>query len=70
MRFLPYTVTMRPPSIDIAFSTQDGILAAEASNSQGSGTAAGGDGMCAFTIGKVFVKITISEKRARGGTWR
>jgi len=66
----PYTVTMRPPSIDIAFSTQDGILAAEASNSQGSGTAVGGDGMCAFTIGKVFVKITISEKRARGGTWR
>ena len=66
----PYTVTTKPPSIDIAFSTQDGILAAEASNSQGSGTAAGGDGMCAFTIGKVFVKITISEKRARGGTWR
>jgi hypothetical protein len=66
----PYTVTTQPPSIDIAFSTQDGILAAEASNSQGSGTAAGGDGMCAFTIGKVFVKITISEKRARGGTWR
>ena len=66
----PYTVTTQPPSIDIAFSTQDGILAAEASNSQGSGTAVGGDGMCAFTIGKVFVKITISEKRARGGTWR
>jgi len=65
----PYTVTMRPPSIDIAFSTQDGILAAEASNSQGSGTAVGGDGMCAFTIGKVFVKITISEKRALGCTF-
>ena len=66
----PYTVSIKPPSIDIAFSTQDGILAAEASNSRGSGTAVGGDGMCAFTIGKVFVKITISEKRARGGTWR
>ena len=65
----PYTVTMKPPSIDIAFSTQDGILAAEASNSRGSGTAVGGDGMCAFSIGKVFVKITIKDKRSRG-SWR
>ena len=65
----PYTVSIKPPSIDIAFSTQDGILAAEASNSQGSGTAVGGDGMCAFTIGKVFVKITIKDKRSRG-SWR
>ena len=65
----PYTVSMKPPSIDIAFSTQDGILAAEASNSQGSGTAVGGDGMCAFSIGKVFVKITIKDKRSRG-SWR
>ena len=65
----PYTVTMKPPSIDIAFSTQDGILAAEASNSEGSGTAVGGDGMCAFSIGKVFVKITIKNKRSRGA-WR
>ena len=65
----PYTVSIKPPSIDIAFSTQDGILAAEASNSRGSGTAVGGDGMCAFTIGKVFVKITIKDKRTRG-SWR
>ena len=59
----PYTVSTKPPSIDIAFSTQDGIMAAEASNSQGSGTASGGDGMCAFQIGKVFVKITIKDKK-------
>ena len=65
----PYTVSIKPPSIDIAFSTQDGILAGEASNSQGSGTAVGGDGMCAFSIGKVFVKITIKDKRSRG-SWR
>ena len=65
----PYTVSMKPPSIDIAFSTQDGILAGEASNSRGSATAVGGDGMCAFSIGKVFVKITIKDKRSRGA-WR
>ena len=66
----PYTVTMRPPSIDIAFSTKNGIMAYEASDSRGSGTAINNEGKCAFTIGDVFVKITISEKRARGGTWR
>ena len=61
---------MRPPSIDIAFSTKNGIMAYEASDSRGSGTAINNEGKCAFTIGDVFVKITISEKRARGGTWR
>lgn len=65
----PYTVSMKPPSIDIAFSTKDGVLAGEASKSQGSGTASNNDGKCIFTVGKVFVKITISEKRSRG-TWR
>jgi len=59
----PYTVSTKPPSIDIAFSTQDGILASEASASEGDGTASNNDGMCAFSIGKVFVKITIKDKK-------
>jgi hypothetical protein len=68
----PYTVTMKPPSIDIAFSTKDGIMAYEASDSRGSRTAINNEGKCAFTIGNVFVKVTIKDKvsrRARG-SWR
>jgi|TARA_B110000259_G_scaffold187306_1_gene241036 hypothetical protein len=69
----PYTITATPPSIDIAFSTQDGILAQHVSNSEGSETAASlGDGMCAFRIGDVFVKIEMKDakiERSRGA-WR
>jgi hypothetical protein len=65
----PYTVTMQPPSIDIAFSTLETLLVYEASNSRGSGTADRNDGKCAFTIGNVFTKVSITNKRSRGG-WR
>ena len=65
----PYTVSLTPPSIDIAFSTSNGLNVYEASASQGSGTASNNDGKCAFTIGDVFVKISISDgddTRVRG----
>jgi len=66
----PYTITATPPSIDIAFSTQDGIKAQHVSNSEGSETAASaGDGKCAFRIGDVFVKIEMKDAkldRSRG----
>ena len=65
----PYKVTMQPPTIDIAFSTLETLLVYEASNSQGSGTATENDGKCAFTIGNVFTKVSITNKRSRGG-WR
>ena len=65
----PYTVTMQPPSIDIAFSTLETLLVYEASESEGSGTASNNDGKCAFTIGRVYTKISITNKRSRG-SWR
>ena len=69
----PYTITASPPAIDIAFSTKDGIKAQHVSFSRGSETAASlGDGMCAFRIGAVFVKISIKDakmERSRG-SWR
>ena len=65
----PYKVTMQPPSIDIAFSTLETLLVYEASESAGSGTASGNDGKCAFTIGRVYTKVSITNKRSRGG-WR
>tara|TARA_Y100000389_G_scaffold104513_1_gene101391 strand:- start:282 stop:1223 length:942 start_codon:yes stop_codon:yes gene_type:complete len=65
----PYTVTTQPPSIDIAFSTKETLLVYEASKSQGSGTATLNDGKCAFTIGRVYTKISITNKRSRG-SWR
>ena len=65
----PYTVTMQPPSIDIAFSTKETLLVYEASESQGSGTANNNDGKCAFTIGRVYTKISITNKSSRG-SWR
>jgi len=65
----PYKVTMQPPTIDIAFSTLETLLVYEASNSRGSGTADQNDGKCAFTIGNVFTKVSITNKRSRGG-WR
>ena len=65
----PYKVTIKPPSIDIAFSTLETLLVYEASESAGSGTASNNDGKCAFTIGNVFTKVSITNKRSRGG-WR
>ena len=65
----PYKVTMQPPTIDIAFSTLETLLVYEASESEGSGTASNNDGKCAFTIGNVFTKVSITNKRSRGG-WR
>ena len=65
----PYKVTMQPPTIDIAFSTLETLLVYEASESQGSGTASNNDGKCAFTIGRVYTKISITNKRSRG-SWR
>jgi hypothetical protein len=66
----PYTVSMDTPSIDIAFSTKDGLRVYEASESQGSGTANNNDGKCAFTIGDVFVKISIAEDDRVKGAWQ
>ena len=57
---------MQPPSIDIAFSTKETLLVYEASLSGGSRTATDNDGKCAFTIGKVFTKVSITNKRSRG----
>ena len=65
----PYKVTMQPPTIDIAFSTLETLLVYEASESEGSGTASNNDGKCAFTIGRVYTKISITSKRSRG-SWR
>ena len=47
-------------------------MAYEASNLRGSGTAINNEGKCAFTIGDVFVKITIKDKESRRkrGAWR
>ena len=65
----PYTVTMQPPTIDVAFSTLETLLVYEASESGGSREATENDGKCAFTIGNVFTKVSITNKRSRGG-WR
>ena len=65
----PYTVTMQPPTIDVAFSTLETLLVYEASESGGSREATENDGKCAFTIGNVFTKVSIANKRSRGG-WR
>ena len=60
----PYTVTARPPAIDIAFSTKNGILAQHVSKSKGSNPASSeGDGKCAFEIGDVFVKISMKDAK-------
>ena len=65
----PYTIKAIPPIIDIAFSTSEALLVYEASKQNGSGTARDREGKCAFTVGKVFVKITMKDsevKRSRG----
>ena len=55
----PYTVSLMPPTIDIAFGTQGSIGVQEVSTSQGSGTPSSNDGMCSFYIAGVVVEITI-----------
>ena len=55
----PYTVSLIPPTIDIAFGTLNSIRAQEVSTSQGSGTPSSNDGMCSFYINGVGVEITI-----------
>ena len=55
----PYTVSLIPPTIDIAFGTKGSIGVQEVSTSQGSGTPSSNDGMCSFYIAGVVVEITI-----------
>ena len=55
----PYTVTMTPPTIDIAFGTQSAIGAQEVCNSAGDDCTGQTDGMCTFYIAAVNVQITI-----------
>tara|TARA_Y100000741_G_scaffold314353_1_gene259685 strand:+ start:175 stop:1059 length:885 start_codon:yes stop_codon:yes gene_type:complete len=55
----PYTVSMTPPTIDIAFGTQGAIGAQEVCNSGGSNCTGQTDGMCSFYIADVKVQITI-----------
>ena len=57
----PYTINTIPPTIDIAFSTSEALLVYEASESRGSQTAINNEGKCAFTVGDVFVKITMKD---------
>ena len=55
----PYTVSLIPPTIDIAFGTLNSIGVQEVSTSRGSGTPSSNDGMCSFYIAGVKVEITI-----------
>ena len=55
----PYTVSLIPPTIDIAFGTLNSIGVQEVSTSRGSGTPTSSDGMCSFYIAGVKVEITI-----------
>ena len=48
----PYTVGLISPSIDMAFGTQDSIVAEEVNNDAG-------DGFCRFSIDEPVVTITI-----------
>ena len=55
----PYTVSLIPPTIDIAFGTLNSIGVQEVSTSAGSGTPSSNDGMCSFYVAGVKVEITI-----------
>ena len=61
----PYTINTIPPTIDIAFSTSKALLVYEASKSAGD-EQADGDGKCAFTVGDVFVKLTMKDSEDAG----
>ena len=55
----PYTVSLIPPTIDIAFGTLNSIGVQEVSTSRGSATPSSNDGMCSFYVAGVKVEITI-----------
>ena len=55
----PYTVSLIPPTVDIAFGTSNSIGAQEVCNSGGSNCTGQTDGMCTFYIKEVKVTITI-----------
>ena len=48
----PFTVGLISPTIDMAFGTQDSIVAEEVNNDAG-------DGFCRFSINEPIVTITI-----------
>ena len=64
--FKPYTIKTTPPTLNIAFSTKNNILAFEASASGGSETASNNDGKCGFTIGEVLVQISMKDAKEAG----
>ena len=55
----PYTVSLIPPTVDIAFGTSNSIGVQEVCNSAGSNCTGQTDGMCSFYIAQVKVTITI-----------
>ena len=55
----PYTVSLIPPTVDIAFGTSNSIGVQEVCNSAGSNCTGQTDGMCTFYIKEVKVTITI-----------
>ena len=55
----PYTVSLIPPTIDIAFGTSNSIGVQEVCNSAGSNCTGQTDGMCSFYIAEVKVTIDI-----------
>lgn len=55
----PYTVTLTPPTIDIAFGTRTAITAQEVCGSGGGACTGQVDGMCNFKLNEPEVIITI-----------
>ena len=55
----PYTVSLIPPKVDIAFGTSNSIGVQEVCNSNGSNCTGQTDGMCSFYIQEVKVTIDI-----------
>ena len=55
----PYTVSLIPPKVDIAFGTSNSIGVQEVCNSNGSDCTGETDGMCSFYIQEVKVTIDI-----------
>jgi hypothetical protein len=55
----PYTVSLIPPTVDIAFGTSNSIGVQEVCNSAGSNCTGQTDGMCSFYIAEVKVTINI-----------
>ena len=81
----PYTVSTRPPTLDIAFNTKQAIMVFEAENGEETGqcpNSAKQNGtcdpidqgaMCAFGLGKVLVEIEMKDteirRRRSRGAW-